>query len=90
MLSHQFSFLMVERELQLLSMEEESKQLQLPPQEFSRRLQVLLNQEGQPVKERRYSFMMHTLQRQEGTGNRRKKGEMSVRSSKKLIGVQKV
>ena len=71
-------------------MEEESKQLQLPPQEFSRRLQVLLNQEGALVKERRYSFMMHTLRRQEGTGNRRKKGERSVRSLKKLIGVQKV
>ena len=90
MLSPQFSFWMVERELQLLSIEEESKQLQLPPQEFSRRLQVLSDQEGAPVKEREYGFMMHTLRRQEGTGNRRKKGEMSVRSLKKLIGVQEV
>ena len=87
MLSPQFSFWMVERELQLLSLEEESKQLQLPPQEFSRRLQVLSDQEGALVKERRYGFMMHTLRRQERKGNRRKKGEMSV---KKLIGVQEV
>lgn len=90
MLSSQFSFWMVERELQLLSIEEESKQLQLPPQEFSRRLQVLSDQEGALVKERRYGFMMHTLRRQERKGNRRKKGEMSVRSLKKLIGVQEV